>query len=144
MSVSENEELTPERRETFRKISGVLIPATPTMPSAAEVGVQSAVDHLLDLRPDLKKAFFRGLDACAGDDAEAVARRVNDDDPLALAAIGLLASAAYYFDPKVKELIGYPGQAPRTYDVTTPPKALTNGQLQRVIDRGPIFRPTPD
>lgn len=144
MSVTENEELTAERRETFWKISEVLIPATSTMPSAAEVGAQSTVGHLLDLRPDLKKAFFRGLDACASEDAEAAARRVNDDDPQALAAIGLIASAVYYFDPKVMELIGYPGQTPRTYDVTTPPDALTNGQLQRVIDRGPIFRPTPD
>jgi hypothetical protein len=136
--------LTNDQRTTFRALAAVLIPATATMPSAAEVGVDGPViDNLLDHRPDLRERLLRGLDACRGQDPNRAARSLNDQDPTALAAIGLLASAAYYMDAKVRDLIGYPGQSARPFDPQATPAYITNGQLQRVIDRGPIFRPTP-
>jgi hypothetical protein len=137
-------QLTDDQRITFRNLAAVLIPATATMPSAAEVGLHGTViDNLLDHRPDLRERFLRGLDACRGQDPNLAARSLNDQDPTALAAIGLLASAAYYMDAKVRDLIGYPGQSARPFDVQATPAYISNGQLQRVIDRGPIFRPTP-
>lgn len=137
-------QLTDDQRITFRNLAAVLIPATATMPSAAEVGLHGTViDNLLDHRPDLRERFLRGLDACRGQDPNLAARSLNDQDPTALAAIGLLASAAYYMDAKVRDLIRYPGQSARPFDVQATPAYISNGQLQRVIDRGPIFRPTP-
>jgi hypothetical protein len=136
--------LTEDQLAVFRDIADVLIPANATMPSAGQVGVQGPViDRLLDLRPDLQERFLRGLNACLGQDPASAARRLNDADPAALAAIGLLASAAYYMDPEVRRLIGYPGQSARPFDAQAKPDYALNGQLQRVIDRGPIFRPTP-
>jgi len=138
------QQLTDELRQTFAGMSDVLIPRSGPLPSAREVGVhEEAIDRLLALRPDLKERFLRGLAACHGQDPEQAARRLNETDPTALAAIGLFASAAYYIDPKVRELIGYPGQTARTYDPDETPGYMVNGQLQRVIDRGPIYRPTP-
>lgn len=136
--------LTTVQRATFRSIADVLIPSTATMPSASQVGVDGPViDRLLDQRPDLKERFLRGLDACIGQDPDKAARSLNQTDPTALAAIGLLASAAYYMDAEVRRLIGYPGQSARPFDPHATPDYVVNGQLQRVIDRGAIFRPTP-
>ncbi len=136
--------LTADQRATFRRIADVLIPSTATMPSASQVGVDGPViDRLLDQRPDLKERFLRGLDACIGQDPDKAARSLNETDPTALAAIGLLASAAYYMDVEVRRLIGYPGQSARPFDPHATPEYVVKGQLQRVIDRGPIFRPTP-
>lgn len=136
--------LTADQRAIFRSIADVLIPSTATMPSASQVGVDGPVlDRLLDQRPDLKERFLRGLDACMGQDAERAARSLNETDPTALAAIGLLASAAYYMDAEVRRLIGYPGQSARPFDPQATPEYVVKGQLKRVIERGPIFRPTP-
>lgn len=131
-------------RATFRAIADVLIPAAEGMPAASEVGVHGEVlDRILGLRPDLAERFFRGLQAATGADARAAAERLNRSDPDALSAIGLIASAAYYMQPRVRALIGYPGQEKRPADPDETPEYVTNGMLQQVIDRGAIYRPTP-
>ncbi len=131
-------------RETFRALADVLIPAAEGMPAASEVGVhEAALDHILGLRPDLAERFFRGLRAAVGQTPEAVARKLNREDPEALSAIGLAAAASYYMQPRVRALIGYPGQENRPADPDETPEYIANGMLQQVIDRGPIYRPTP-
>lgn len=148
MSTTDNafraREISDDLREIFRAVADVLIPATRSMPSASQVNVHGPVlDHILGLRADLKQAFVRGLEACREGDPECAARRLNEADPRALATIGLVASAAYYMDEGVRKLIGYPGQEKRTYDPDATPVYVTNGMLQAVIDRGPIYKPTP-
>ncbi|MEM8664504.1 MAG: hypothetical protein AAGF49_10340, partial [Pseudomonadota bacterium] len=103
-----------ESRATFAAIADVLIPAAHGMPAASEVDVAGApLDHALTLRPELGEAFRRGLATASGRDPEAAAEDLNAHDPEALSAIGLLASAIYYRDERVRALIGYPGQQSR-------------------------------
>ncbi len=136
--------VSDKHRETFAGIADVLIPEAEGMPSATQAEVHGAIlDRVVELRPDLREAFFRGLNKAAGKDPEAAAQALNSDDPEALGAIGLLASAAYYIQPRVRELIGYPGQENRLVDADAEPEYVANGMLQVVIDRGPIYRPTP-
>jgi hypothetical protein len=137
--------MTYERRAIFAGIADVLIPAEEGMPAATEVGVHlDMVDHVLSLRPDLADDFWRGLDAAAGKPAGVAANDLNKDDAAALSAIGLAASAGYYMTPKVRELIGYPGQQSRPDpNPDAVPEYVSNGMLQKVIDRGAVFRPTP-
>jgi len=131
-------------RATFAAVADVLIPASKDMPPASGVDVAGAkLDRILSLRDDLKEPFFRGLKALKGKDPASAARALNVDDPRGLAAIGLVASAAYYMDPRVRELIGYPGQARYPIDPNAPPDYMKDNLLQPVIDRGPIYRPTP-
>lgn len=131
-------------RATFRGLADVLIPAAEGMPSAGEVGVHEAVlDRILGLRPDLAERFFRGIAAAAGQEPSVAAQHLNRQDAEAFSAIGLVASAAYYMQPRVRELIGYPGQEKRLVDADAVPEYVANGMLRQVIDRGPIFRPTP-
>jgi len=137
--------LTPEQRSTFAGIADYLIPNAEGMPSASEVDVHGAIlDRVLMLRTDLQEAFLRGLEKCGGAPAAEAANALNRDDPAAMGAIGLAASAAYYMSPRVRKLIGYPGQESRPDpDPDATPPYVTNGMLQKVIDRGAIYKPTP-
>ena len=131
-------------RATFAGIADILIPDAEGMPAASAVGVHTdTLDRILGLRPDLKDAFLRGIASAAGKDPKAAAQAMNQADAPALSAIGLVASAAYYMSPRVRELIGYPGQERRTFDADAVPEYVSNGMLKVVEDRGPIFRPTP-
>lgn len=132
-------------RATFAAIADVLIPNAEGMPSASEMDVQGEVlDRILGLRPDLRENLLRGLSKAVGRSASDAANDLNKTDAAALSAIGLVASAGYYMSPRVRELIGYPGQQSRPEtDPDATPEYVANGMLQQVIDRGPIFRPTP-
>lgn len=137
--------LTSEQRGVFAGLADFLIPQAEGMPSASQVDVHGAVlDRVLALRTDLQEAFLRGLDKCAGKPAGEAANTLNRTDAEALSAIGLAASAAYYMAPQVRALIGYPGQESRPDpDPDATPPYVANGMLQQVIDRGPIYKPTP-
>ncbi|MEO1190909.1 MAG: hypothetical protein AAFY02_04085 [Pseudomonadota bacterium] len=136
--------VSDKHRSTFAGIADVLIPEAEGMPSATQAEVHGAIlDRAVELRPDLREAFFRGLNKAADQDPQAAAETLNKEDPEALGAIGLLASAGYYMQPQVRDLIGYPGQENRPVDADSEPDYVTNGMLQAVIDRGPIYRPTP-
>jgi len=131
-------------RTTFSGIADVLIPEAEGMPAASAVGVhKERLDHILALRPDLREAFFRGIASAHNRDPKSAAEELNAQDAAALSAIGLVASAGYYMSPRVRELIGYPGQEKRTYDAEAIPEYVANGMLKIVQDRGPIYRPTP-
>lgn len=138
-------QLEQKLRNTFAAIADVLIPNAEGMPSASEMNVQGEMlDHILGLRPDLRENFLRGLTKAAGRDATEAANDLNRTDTAALSAIGLVASAGYYMTPRVRELIGYPGQQSRPEaDPDAVPPYVSNGMLQQVIDRGPIYRATP-
>lgn len=131
-------------RETFKNIADFLIPEAEGMPSASQVGVHlDTLDQILGLRPDLRENFVRGLSASVGKDARDAANALNQSDGAALTAIGLVASAGYYMSPAIREKIGYPGQQSRPEaDPDATPEYVSNGMLQKVIDRGPIFKPT--
>lgn len=135
--------VTPEIRAAFLAIADRLIPAAEGMPAASEVGVGEMLERILALRPDLSDTFFRGLAAVRTAPPAEAAETLNREDPYALSVVGLVAAAAYFMTPQVRELIGYPGQEKRTFDPDATPEYVTNGMLQRVIDRGPIYRPTP-
>jgi hypothetical protein len=131
-------------RDIFAAIADILIPDAEGMPAASAVGVHEEVlDRILGLRPDLTEAFRRGIAFARGKDARIAAEALNQEDAQALTAIGLIASAGYYMSPRVRDLIGYPGQERRTFDADAVPEYVTNGMLKVVQDRGPIYKPTP-
>jgi len=136
--------LTDELRGVFARIADVLIPREGTCPSASEAHVHGPrIDRLISLRPDLKVPFLRALDRCREGEAEVAARSLHARDPDALMLVGMLAAVAYYQDSAVQTAIGYYGQTHRTFDADAIPTYATDGTLQAVIDRGPLFRPTP-
>jgi hypothetical protein len=137
--------LSLELRASFAAVADILIPAYKKYPSATSVGVhERMLDDVLDFRPDIVEAFLRGLSAINAADLSVSVNTLYKVDPEAFSAISLAASGGYYMTPKVRDIIGYPGQESVTYDAHAVPDFLLNQQLENVTRRGPIYRSTPD
>lgn len=136
--------LTPALRSTLAGLADVLVPAVDGMPAASEAGVTGKwLDRVLGVRPDLEPLLARVLAGAEGAEPAGEIRRLEREDPAALELLALVVVSAYYLNPKVRRLIGYPGQK------ATPPFPdesdyyLRDGLLDPVLERGPIYRPTP-
>lgn len=136
--------LTPELRAAFATVADLLIPAHKKYPSATSVGVhEKMLDDVLGFRPDIVEPFLRGLAAVDVGNLSASINELYKSDPDAFGAISLAASGGYYMTPKVREILGYPGQESVPYDAHAVPDYLLNQKLEHVARRGPIYRPTP-
>lgn len=137
--------LDERRRETLAELADVLVPAAEGMPAASEVDVHGKwVDRVLAARPDLAGGLERALAAAAGaEDADAAVRRLNDTDPDAFGALATAVTGAYYLHPRVRKLLGYPGQKENPPLPDESDYYLRDGILDPVVARGPIHRPTP-
>ena len=51
--------------------------------------------------------------------------------------------AAYYLHPEVQRRLGYAGQTGVEVVADSYPEYVHEGLLERVYERGPIYRPTP-
>ena len=135
---------TDAQRAIFSGLADVLVPASEHMPAASEVDISGAgLDRVLRARPDLQAPLAGVLTEEAGIDPTARIHDIQRNDPAGFEALALAATGGYYTDASVRDLIGYPGQ---TYDasrVTVPDIDISDPMLQRVVARGPIYRPTP-
>jgi len=132
-----SEELT-----LFGKLADVLIPAGDDLPSATAAGVaKEGLEQVLAVRPDLAAGLKKVL-ACSDNPppSEAVAR-LKSSDPSGFGVLTELVAGAYFLNPLVRAVLGYEGQIAVPIDPR--PDYLDDGLLQSVIDRGPIYRPTP-
>lgn len=129
-----------EQRARFADLADVLIPEAEGMPSASQADVASHwIDVALSFRPDLHAAFLEALERAGGGDRTAV-RDLIRDHPAAFEALGTLTAGAYFLNPDVRVLIGYPGQTTAAFTDEVP---LYVDLLEHVADRGFIYRPTP-
>lgn len=135
-------ELTQAQRSRYAQLADVLVPAAHGMPSASEADVHTRwIDEALRLRPDLRPLLDRALqpdnEGMAPLDALLEMARTRAD---AFTALGALTVGAYYMDDRVRQAMGYPGQEDR-------PLVDDSGEyldmLERVAERGPIYRATP-
>lgn len=129
-------------RSVFASIADVLIPAAEGMPAASEAGVASLMlDAVLAARPDLAEPLERLVARADGRDPAGFVATLQADD---VASFGLLAEIvpnAYFMNPAVRQLLGYPGQLGLEPDLSWPPDWLN--LLEPVIARGPIYRVAP-
>jgi hypothetical protein len=137
--------VSPEERATFAALADVLVPEAAGMPAASAVGVhERRLDAVLAARHDLAEPLRSLLADVAGQDAEAEIARLRADDTERFRLLLSLVTAAYYSSPKVRRLIGYPGQ--RAHEVY-PDQAehdLRDGILDPVVARGPIWHRPPE
>lgn len=130
-------------RARLGEIADALIPAAGRMPAASEVGVAGPqLDVVLASRPDLEPGLRRALELAA-EPAEILAwmDALREQDGEAYGALVTTVVGAYYLEPGVQRRLGYPGQVPEPVTPELlPPYA---DELERVVARGPIFRPTP-
>lgn len=133
--------ITDELRSWLRAIADELIPAADGMPSASEVGVAEAqLDLVLAARPDLTRHLLRAHARTADLDAAVAFATLAELDPEAEAALAQIVAGGYYASGTVRELIGYTGQ--QAIPVRPPdfPEYVSEGLLERVVARGPIYR----
>lgn len=132
-------------RARLARIADGLIPGTEEMPapSGLDIGGRQ-LDLVLASRPDLADGLGRAL-AAGGDAGDPIlwAERLAGRDPAAHEALVTVVVAGYYLHPEVQARLGYPGQAGEVVRVDAFPEFVHEGQLERVLERGPIYRPTP-
>lgn len=129
-------------RALLAGLADVLIPASDGFPSASEAGVAGqGLDHILTVRPDLATALKKILDQTKGRNPAEFTAELQVKDPAGFGVLAELVPGAYFVNPQVRAALGYNGQTPQPIDPR--PDYLDDGLLQSVIDRGPVFRPTP-
>ncbi len=129
-------------RSVFAALADVLIPAGHGFPSASEAGVAGeGLDQILAVRPDLAAGLKNILEQAEGRNPAEFVAELQTKDPASVGVLAEIVPGAYFMNPRVRAALGYDGQTPRPIDPG--PDYLDDGLLQSVIDRGPIFRPTP-
>jgi len=132
----------PQERALLAGLADVLIPAGDGFPSARQADVaDEGLDQVLSFRPDLAAALKSLLAAAPGRPPADLVAEIQAKDPAGFDALAELVSGAYFMNPQVRAALGYQGQTPRPIDPR--PDYFEDGLLQSVLDRGPIFRPTP-
>lgn len=143
-SVVSGPSLDGEQRSRLAAFGDALIPGGAGLPSASEAGVHEEwIDRTLDARPDLTEDVLGviGGDAEPGVELE----RLRQEEPEVFARFTFTVSGAYFINPHVRKLFGYPGPAMQEKLAGPDEEAmyLADGILDPVIERGPIYRPTP-
>ena len=130
-------------RAVLGRLADVLIPAGEGFPSASDAGVAGdGLDQVLSFRPDLAEGL-KGLIAAAGGRAAAeFVAELQREDPARFGLLAEFVPGAYFLNARVREKLGYAGQKAQPIDPR--PDYLDDGLLQSVIDRGPVYRPTPN
>ena len=136
--------LTDNDRNVFAALADIIIPAWENKPAASTVGVQDELlDTVLRVRPDLAEGIMRAIGFCRNRGASEAINALYREDRPAFDDFTLAATGGYYMSETVRQVIGYPGQESPAYDAHATPDYLTDGSLERVVRRGPIYRPTP-
>lgn len=134
--------ITAEMRERLSRFADELIPEVDEMPSASAIGVAyEQLDEVLRSRPDLGLHLRNALTLPEAPNAR---QWLDSLDREGREAVTLAIVAAYYMHPKIKELLGYPGQQAIGVSVGGFPEYVSEGLLDPVIERGSIYRSPPD
>ena len=149
--MSESIDIRPSVSDSTRRaletIGDYLIPEAHGMPAASTMDVgTSQLDAVLTSRPDLAPILGRTLAGAELDDVAGFVSELETEDPEGYDAVTLTLVAGYYMHPEVHRLIGYPGQVPKDAQRLGEREIYQEGLMelaQKVIDRGPVYRPTP-
>ena len=141
---AESPGLSDEQRERLGAIADELIAGGAGMPSATGAEVHSVwIDRVMAARLDMAEAVREVL-AREGSAAEVVAGLQDEAQDL-FGTFAFAVAGAYLMNPRIRRELGYPGPQPMR-NPALPDEAesyLEDGILDAVIDRGPIYRPTP-
>ncbi len=133
-----------EARRTYASLADVLIPAKDHYPSASQAGVAGVLlDVVLRSRPDLYDELRELLNKARGHDPSEFVWGLEKENPEAFGVLTILVRGAYFMNPTVRRVLGYRGQLAEPIDYEARPEYLEDDILQPVIDRGPVYRPTP-
>lgn len=135
--------LEESTRGGLERVLDVILPGTETLPSGREAGIHKEwLDRVLTAEPRLVGPLRRVGDAASSSPSctlSDIERWAGDDVESVIFAV----QAAYYMSPAVKTAHRYPGQVRRPIAQATPEESWSEELAAPVIDRGPIYVPTP-
>jgi hypothetical protein len=136
--------LTPELRATLAGLAALLVPAGEGLPAAVEVGVEGTLlDDVLRARSDLEEPLLALLRDVTGEQPAAALARLHAEDRERFDLLGLVVAGGYLMAPEVGVALRYPGQEAKQVDPHDVVSVIEDGLLDAVIERGEIYRPTP-
>jgi hypothetical protein len=133
-----------ELRGVFARLADALIPAGSGMPSGGEVAIErGGLDSVLAIRPEVAADLHELLEAARDAEPAAEVARLRADDEAGFQLLTTVVGGGYFLDDGVRASLGYRGQEAVPIEHTDPPDYERDGLLASVIERGPIYRPTP-
>jgi hypothetical protein len=131
-------------RERLAVLADKLISGGAGLPSASEADVHGVwIDRVLAVRPDLVETVTTVTGRAGETTTDLDALR--EQDPVTFDTFSYAIAGAYLMNPRVRGLLGMPGDAPKR-NPAFPDESehyLSDGILDPVLQRGPIYRPTP-
>jgi len=135
--------LTDTEIRTLRAIADVLIPASADNPAAtSEPGFDGWLRRAADARADafdVITAFLGQLDGAGPEAVDQALRALHADQPKRFQALSAVVAGAWLLIPEVRARIGYPGQRRDPARLEEAADQISDGILDPVIDRGPIY-----
>ena len=136
--------LSSSERERLAVFADFVVAGGAGLPSASEAAVHEVwIDREFAVRPDLAQTVM-GVLKRPGTPTEVVGA-LRDKEPALFNAFAFAIAGAYLINPRVRELLGFPGPLPEK-NPAFPDEAetfLEGGLLDPVIARGPIWRLAP-
>jgi hypothetical protein len=137
--------LTASEIATLRAIADVLVPATGDNPAAtAEPDFDTWLMRAVNARADAFGAItsiLAQLDGAAPAAIDRVLRGLNEEQPGQFQALSAVVVGAWLLVPTVRARIGYPGQRRDPARLEEAADQISDGILDPVIARGPIYTP---
>lgn len=134
--------LSADERHIFAALADELIPHAEGMPSASEADVPTLwAEEALRHRPDLVAPVREAIARAGGAEPRDALETLNRQHGVLFDALGTITAGAYFMNPQVRALVGYPGQVPTPLRDDT---ADYFDLLEHVMERGEIYRHAPD
>jgi hypothetical protein len=137
--------LTAAEIRTLRAIADVLIPAAGDNPAAtAEPDYDAWLIRAVNARADAFDpitAVLARLDGASPDAIDQALRALHAGQPGQFQALSAVVAGAWLLVPAVRARIGYPGQKRDPARLEEAADQLSDGILDPVIARGPIYTP---
>ncbi|MBB6627608.1 hypothetical protein H5V45_09760 [Nocardioides sp. KIGAM211] len=136
--------LDERTRAGLVNILDLVLPGTAQLPSGRAVEAhREMLDLVLQADPGLEASVrsageqAAAVETCTLDDLETW---VGDDAERVIFAL----HAAYYMTREPREALGYPGQGRHPIAQATPDQIASDQLVAPVVERGPVYVPTPD
>jgi hypothetical protein len=132
-------------RDRLAQLADQLITGGHGLPSASEAGVHTTwIDRTLAVRPDLTDVVLHVI-GLHGEPATAL-EQLRKAQPATFDSFAHTISGSYLMSPRIRKLLGLPGDAPKPQPAFPDESDhyLDDDILKPVLDRGSIYRPTPN
>jgi hypothetical protein len=136
--------LSDLHRSALLDIADVLIPATDTMPALRDADPTGEwLDRACRARSDLVDGLCLVLDDLAGGDLASVLRSMHADKRSTFDVLATFVAGTYYMVPKIRELIGYPGQLRSPAPLELAADELSDGVFAIAMNYSGTYRRPP-